>query len=190
MASANSYFPELIALQTGDETFSPPVADESTGERRLGRNPADIAIASARQRSTLPADATASLDQTDEERTVTITQEVGPPPRRLFSVLQKWEGTVLRVGVREFDASLRDMTEPANPMEQATFSIDEVSPSDTELLERGAVFYWAVGYETYAGQRSRKSIIRFRHLPRWTSKDIGRVNDRVRMLEDALGADH
>jgi hypothetical protein len=184
MASLSSYTPEQSAAE--HETFAAPLGDKSRGDIRssLPRITANL-----RQPGRLQEDATEiATPQLEIERTAVAQPQAGPVPRRRFSLLQQWEGTVLRVGRDEFDASLRDMTDPRNPLEQATFFIEEVSPGDAALLEPGAVFYWAVGYETQAGQRSRKSTIRFRHLPRWTRKDLQRVNERAKLMEDLFGA--
>lgn len=105
--------------------------------------------------------------------------------RRRFGLLQQWEGTVETVSRTEFAARLRDLTDRTRPDEQATFDREEVSPDDLELLQPGAVFFWAIGYETSeSGQRSRVSRLRFRRLPRWTKRDLARVREAAQRWED------
>jgi hypothetical protein len=109
-------------------------------------------------------------------------------PAHHFNVLQQWEGTVLDTSDREFSASLRDLTAQL-PEEVATFDVAEVSEDDRSLLAPGAVFYWALGYETSAtGQRSRVSRIRFRRLPRWTRRDLAKLEERVAKLQGLFGS--
>ena len=110
-------------------------------------------------------------------------------PSRRFAVLQQWEGTVLKVVDTEFSATLRDLTTPTRPDEQATFDVEEVSEDDRTLLAPGAVFYWALGYETSnTGQVSRVSRIRLRRLPRWTKRDMARLEERAKQLEALFGS--
>lgn len=50
--------------------------------------------------------------------------------------LQKWEGCVLWVDDEAFVARLEDLTNPNNPTEEATLPLEEVGPTDRELLNR------------------------------------------------------
>src|SRR6266508_4668576 len=122
MASLSSYTPEQSAAE--HETSAAPLGEPSRVDCRssLPRITANL-----RQPGRLQEDATEiATAQPEIERTAVAQPQAGPVPRRRFSLLQQWEGTVLRVGRDEFDASLRDMTDPRNPLEQATFFIEEV----------------------------------------------------------------
>jgi len=89
-----------------------------------------------------------------------------------FTLLQKWEGTVLASAEHEFTAILRDKGEPD---EEATFDVEEVPEGDRPLIAPGAVFHWSIGYRDRRGQRTRESIICFRRLPAWTRRELDRA---------------
>ena len=101
-----------------------------------------------------------------------------------FHPLQQWEGTVTEIAESEFIAELRDLTELANPREEATFDLGEVSPADQQLLVPGAVFHWRVGYRTSAsGQRERVSQLRFIRSPAWTRSAVADVKRKAKQLQ-------
>jgi hypothetical protein len=78
---------------------------------------------------------------------------------------------------------LRDLTSPAQPEEQATFSMDAVPEPDCSLVALGAVFYWVIGYEvTITGTRKTVSMLRFRRLPAWTKADILSAKQEAKRL--------
>lgn len=105
-----------------------------------------------------------------------------------FSLLQQWEGIVRDVGSNDFIAELRDLSDPAQPLEEATFNFDEVSDDDRALILNGAVFLWSIGYRTRHGQKERVSLIRFLRLPAWSARAVERVKRRAAVLEKAFGA--
>ena len=83
-----------------------------------------------------------------------------------FGLLQQWEGTVTEIAESEFTAELRDLTEPANYREEATFDIAQVPADDQALLALGAVFRWCIGCRTMvAGQHEQVSQLRFIRSP-------------------------
>ncbi|MEN8180191.1 MAG: hypothetical protein ABFS39_16445 [Pseudomonadota bacterium] len=94
--------------------------------------------------------------------------------RAVFQVLQEWEGHVIEVCDDHFSAELVDITaDESVAMEEADFSIDEVSGSDTPLVKPGGVFRWSIGYlRSPGGTKKRVSQIVFRRLPLWTKKDL------------------
>lgn len=109
-------------------------------------------------------------------------------PRLQFKPLQEWRGTVTEIREFEFDAELRDQTDPSRPREVATFNLDEVSEGDQRLLVVGAVFYWCIGYElTASRQRKLVSTIIFRRLPGWTKTEIEAVRRKAAEIEELLG---
>jgi len=116
-----------------------------------------------------------------------------PPPMKsdseIFLSLQSWEGIVLNVEEDNFKARLLDRSGKGLDLE-AEFIKDEVSSSDISLIEKGAVFYWDIGYiETKWGQRIRSSIITFRRLPAWTQKDISTAELKANKDIELLGWD-
>jgi hypothetical protein len=101
-----------------------------------------------------------------------VTSASPPLPRRI-RVLQQFEGVVTEVGTTEFTAELRDLTDSRRPPEVADFPYAEISASDRSLVEPGAVFYWAIGYDTSpGGQTTRISEIRLRRAPVWTDRKL------------------
>jgi hypothetical protein len=86
----------------------------------------------------------------------------------MFVVLGKWQGTVTEVHGDEFSAVIEDMLDGHAP-EQGTFSVDELSRDDRDLLREGSSFYWYVGYrEPLGGRRTSTSEIRMRRVPHWS----------------------
>ena len=138
----------------------------------------------------------ASLQQGAEQPTaVSQSTPMAPKPYVLpvppavqapyaFRLLQQWEGTVTELAEEEFTAELRDLTDPANYREEATFDLDEVSPDDLSLLALGAVFRWSIGYRTSAaGQRERVSQLRFVRIPGWRRSAVAEIKQRAAELQ-------
>lgn len=111
-----------------------------------------------------------------------------PPARKAlytFRLLQQWEGIVTEIADGEFTAELRDLTDPANYREEATFELDEVSPDDQPLLALGAVFRWSIGYKTSnAGQRERVSQLRFVRILGWRKSAIEEIERRAAQMQE------
>lgn len=90
-----------------------------------------------------------------------------------FKLLQLWEGRIIEVRDEDFDAIIKDKTKPDFSDELVTIDKIDISPDDYDLLKRGSVFYWSVGFLDYPGRgRSRESKIRFRRLKGWSEKEI------------------
>ena len=84
---------------------------------------------------------------------------------------QTWRGQVLAIGEDSFIARLEDLHGKISD-EEAEILLEEVVTDDRDLVIRGAVFYWSVGYLVkIRGQRWRASQVRFRRLPRMTGQD-------------------
>ena len=104
-----------------------------------------------------------------------------------FKLLQKWEGTVIEVEDEVIRAQIQDLFDRSQPLEEVTFSIEEVSKSDRSLIAPGAVFYWMIGYlDRVTGQRTRESRIVFRRLPEWRQSEIAVIERQSRPLVDLL----
>lgn len=94
-------------------------------------------------------------------------------PREI--TLQEWEGQVLSIHPDEgvFIAALTDMTAKESiETEEAEFPISDLSDSDSQLLEEGAIFRWIIGYEYRGTQRRRFSRTSFRNLPQWNEAEL------------------
>lgn len=109
------------------------------------------------------------------------------PRQSAFISLQKWEGVVLEVLSDSFLARLVDLTRTGLD-EEAEFPVNEVSEEDRPLIRPGAIFYWNIGYHnSYSGQRTRTSIIRFRRLPAWTREEIEAAKREAERLGESIG---
>jgi len=112
-----------------------------------------------------------------------------PPPsnpmKEYFNALQKWEGHVTQIGDEVFQARLIPITGQGDEQE-AEIHVSEVTEEDRSMLKLGAVFYWSIGYLEKPSGRLRASIIRFRRLPTWTTKDIEMAENRVSVLKELL----
>lgn len=91
------------------------------------------------------------------------------PSRNLkarFEVLQKWVGKVVDINSdeEEFTAEIVDKTDLNNPEELVVLNFEEVSPADSFLLSKGAIFSWTIGYEYRGTTKNKSSIIRFSRL--------------------------
>jgi len=127
-------------------------------------------------------------EHTSDDFIVQPVANRGPAtPQSRFRSLQSWEGRVIEVCKDSFVAVLEDLTMPGTE-EQVELDLGDVSPDDGPLVVPGAVFYWSIGYrEDPSGARSRSSELRFQRLPRWSSKDVSGIADRVEALKARTG---
>lgn len=103
-----------------------------------------------------------------------------------FKVLQKWEGIVEEIDEDYFSARVTDRTDETED-EYVEFDLEEIDPEDKDLLQKGAIFYWSIGYYTsQIGQRFRASEIRFRRLPAWSRKDLEEARNKASFLAQQL----
>ena len=191
----------VVHFSREDKPSSPSSALPTQAGEMTGHVDAVVSIPKARaiDGHELGSTDSTSLRHPPEERTLLLTSLNRPmptppyvlpvPPVRpapyTFRLLQQWEGTVTEVADGEFSAELRDLTDPANYREEATFELDEVSPDDQLLLALGAVFRWSIGYKTSnAGQRERVSQIRFVRIPGWRKSAVEEIERRATQLQE------
>ena len=142
-------------------------------------NPHPIEISSAR--ATIESGAVSDL-------VAVRPAAVAAKPTASLQTRQVWQGVVESVHGPEFVAILTDRTDPLRPDEEASFDLDEVSPSERHLIQPGAVFYFFVGTEhTPGGQQKNVSIIKLQRLPSWTRRALERVDARARRIMGVLG---
>jgi hypothetical protein len=105
-----------------------------------------------------------------------------------FTPLQEWEGYVLEIGKETFTARLIDLTtDSKQEEEEADFHILDLSDTDKQLLQVGAIFRWAIGYRrTNSGSKERVSSIVFRRLPAWTDREIKENQKKAKKLSATL----
>ena len=101
-----------------------------------------------------------------------------------FRSLQKWVGIVTDIRGELFFARINDLTNEKNPPEIAEIPIEEISPEQRNHIEKGAIFYWNIGYLDASGTRYRQSFIRFRNLPLWNDEDLEIANQKAKKLKE------
>jgi hypothetical protein len=90
-----------------------------------------------------------------------MLQEPDIQPAVSFTATARWEGVVTERFATYFSADVIDLD--SGESASVEFDLDELSRADISLCEPGALFYWAIGYETRrTGQRLRVSVIQFR----------------------------
>ena len=106
--------------------------------------------------------------------------------RVLFSQkTQSWIGHVTHIGKSKFQAELHSKNDDTT-YEVAEFDIDDVTPSDIKFLEKGAVFYWSIGYFNHNRTVEKKTVLRFRRIVPLKVKEVDKVQDRVQRLLDGI----
>jgi len=151
----------LFSSENSDRKH-PEVILRRTSGKRLDREE------TLRQRSDLKITAS----QRTEELKPFISLPTFQDPDYRFQLLQQWECVVRSIGETEFTAILYDLTDRKRAEEEATFLLDDVSDSDRAMVDKGAVFYWSIGYRTSStNQKDRVSQIRFRRFPPWTRSE-------------------
>ncbi|HZZ80583.1 MAG TPA: hypothetical protein VFE62_18915 [Gemmataceae bacterium] len=104
-------------------------------------------------------------------------------PVRRFKVLQQFEGKVTEVYEDQtFRADLIDLTDKTSEQESAEFPMEEIHPSDRDLIAPGAIFYWIMGYETTPSDYKRVSEIRLRRSPQWSEYEIDSITSEGKDL--------
>lgn len=110
--------------------------------------------------------------------------EIKPRSSRNFNIVnaysnkieiikQLWNGTVIDCNDQELIARLEDLTNPSNPDEFVTLSIEEIDDKEQPLIQKGAMFMWHIGYRQGSNYpKERFSKIRFRRLPKWSFREI------------------
>lgn len=108
-----------------------------------------------------------------------------PKPTPVEDIKQSFKGTVLSVAENDFQVRIKDLTNTENPDEIVLISKDEISTHDILMLREGTMFFWHIGYRQCIGQpKERFSVIRFRRLSRWTSKEIKIAAEKAREYVD------
>lgn len=130
----------------------------------------------------------AVLAQNQEQLAAAAQIVTAEAPRGQFVLVQQWEGVVAEIGEESFSAVIKDLSDRRNDEEDTELFLDDVRADDRQLLKRGAVFYWSIGYEDTPRGRERKSIIVFRRLPAWTQRDVQQFKARAATLSSWLGS--
>ncbi len=107
--------------------------------------------------------------------------------RRLMPVTE-WEGYIESIDEEEFSLRMVNVrSKSALPVDQATFSKDEVSEYDRSLLREGAIVRWVIGRERLpTGQIRNVSELYFRRLPANSEMDYRRAYKKAGDLLDLI----
>lgn len=127
-----------------------------------------------------------SAERRESRSSLVLLPEKPAPVREIFLARQRWEGVVTHVGLEDFEAELRDLTDSSKGIVDGTFPFDEVAEEDRDLLRTGATFYWTIGYQRTGGAQRRVSEIRFRRLPAWTRADVEAVHQNLAEIDAML----
>ncbi len=103
-----------------------------------------------------------------------------------FIALKKLEGQVVSVDQEQKEVSIRFHEIGGNnqTVEEAVFDMEEISPSDYDLLEEGAIVYWNIGYLDQPEGRQRISELRFRRMPIWSKREIEKVEEKAKAFKE------
>jgi hypothetical protein len=95
---------------------------------------------------------------------------------------------VTEIASTSFSARLIDVTAGSKHEEEVVeLPRSDLNAADEQVLKIGAVFRWAVGYETFRGGTKRRvSEIMFRRLPIWRERDLETAQKGARELAGRL----
>jgi len=131
-------------------------------------------------------DAVAGVPAAENRRVLVLAPSPAWVPSYRFDLLQQWDGSVLSVDGDRILVRLIDKTHPdpsANTEDVSELSFDDLTQEDRQLVCRGAIFSWYIGYLTINGTRHRTSQVRFRRLPGVYKRDLDtatRAADEIR----------
>lgn len=122
-----------------------------------------------------------------ERRAVPIPRVIQPSDAGLgrFSLLQKWDGVVLKTDADTFTARLID-SHGILPNGEAVFSREELEPEEAIQIAPGATFVWTIGYR-HKPSRERISYFYFRRLPPWSPQELDQARSKAQELTAAIG---
>ncbi len=108
-------------------------------------------------------------------------------PRDTFKLIQKWEGIVTEKCKDSFFAQLTTLKGEDADLIVEIYN-EEVDEGDLALLEPGAMFYWNIGYIKRPSGTIRASLIRFRRLPPWTTRQLEKAKAKSLKLNSIINA--
>lgn len=127
---------------------------------------------------------------TDEEKKaddLSVSRSQLRRTHKRFSVIQKWEGTVIEIANDTFIAELKTIVGGEDDL-VAEIIKEEVDKDDLALMKPGAVFYWSIGYLKQPSGTMRVSLIRFRRLPIWRKRQLQKAITEATKLKALLDA--
>jgi hypothetical protein len=129
-----------------------------------------------------------NFDQVRPEKEYVVRINPNHSQQGHFISLKKWQGIITKISSDKVTATLKDLNDSSANEDEAEIPLEEISQSDLDLVDLGAVFYWNVGYfDSISGQRRRGSEIRFRRLPMWSEEEVEASKAKAKHLKEALG---
>lgn len=169
--------------------------DEIFGQTALLQRSAtvvkDLETAPPGQASTASATANASIDTYAGQGNAGRLPRLGILRQDLvtFQRLEERDGVVLEAPDGADTVRVRLVDPRGNePDQELDVERDQFSPADEDLIEPGAMFYWAIGYVTRrTGRRTLVLAIDFRRLPRHDGGAIVRARATGRNYAEEMG---
>jgi len=135
-----------------------------------------------------PTSSVSSVNKTSSSDTANIFESPSKSKLNNFIVINQWKGEVIACNSKEFDAIIIDLKE-GGTKEEITFSIDDVSEDDRNLIQEGAIFYWEIGYHVFRGTRMKASKLKFRRMPPLSRRKIDQLFDYANKMTAELKFD-
>ena len=105
------------------------------------------------------------------------------------SLIQTWEGTVVRVNEENHAMEVRLNAKIGQVPEHAgEIDLQWVSEQDKDLVQPGAVFYLTLFRRVKRGGIENNQELRFRRLPSWTKRQMAQVEQDACMLLSKMKA--
>lgn len=98
----------------------------------------------------------------------------------LFHIEHKWEGIVSSIDENTISSHMYDVENDDH--DEFIFSIEQVPEDDINLVEKGALFYYYIGYISKNGTREKSDLIKFRRRVNHKS-DIDDILDTMNKLD-------
>lgn len=105
------------------------------------------------------------------------------------SLIQTWEGTVVRVDGESHTMEVRLNAKIGQVPEHAgEIDLQWVSEQDKDLVQPGAIFYLTLSRRVKRGGIENNQELRFRRLPSWTKRQVAQVERDACMLLSKMKA--
>ncbi len=101
--------------------------------------------------------------------------------------IQTWKGYVTSINQDEgfFRAKLFDL-QGSNTFEYGEFDMIDVDPSDFDLFEEGASFYWTIGHFSINKQVKKQSELRFQRIAPLSMQEYDTIIDNSNDLNENI----
>jgi len=173
---------------TSGEVSEPYQNDHSINEPYIGASSIRRIVRKTKEGKKLEDCLNEDRDTTSSTRE--FLPEVDIMPKKSFTftsttpsshsiLLKKWHGYIEKINGQEFTAILTDPLGTDSDI-RATFSINEVSEGDRDLVVENAIFDWVISRDRkFHGQIENKDYLIFKRLPMWKKIDLDTESAKV-----------